>query len=280
MRMSLGFGLVAAIAIACSAYAGAPVEVPLVPGKAQKVSEGRRVADYTAVAQAIIAVLNGKLALPVPAYTMELYSEQADFEQALVTKMKFKPETARTTASFAKAFVGAQRVIVNEPALAQLPWPDRVETLAHEIVHTCQLELAGNRSLVRYQWLVEGFAEWSSHQVAHELGVVDFARSREDIILRVRAAKAQVGLAQLADLDSLEQWITERKKRSFDAMYPYSFLVTEFLIERHSRDKAIEFFRRRRDSSDAAANFKAAFGEDLSQFQAALDAHLDRLIGR
>ena len=67
--------------------------------------------------------------------------------------MKLKPDVARTTATFAKAFVGNRRVMVNEPALAEWPWPERVVTLAHEIVHACQLELSGHRGLVRYQWV-------------------------------------------------------------------------------------------------------------------------------
>ena len=86
------------------------------------------------------------------------------------------------------------------------------------------------------------------------------------------------GLAPLADLDSLEQWVSERSKRSFDASYPYVFLVMEFLFERHSYDSVLEFFRRRRESADAAANFQAVFGENLGEFQSALDRHLARLL--
>ena len=37
--------------------------------------------------------------------------------------------------------------MINEPALAQWPWSERVVTLAHELVHASQLELAGHRSL-------------------------------------------------------------------------------------------------------------------------------------
>jgi hypothetical protein len=236
------------------------------------------VEDYARLAHAIVAVLNGKLKLPVPAYSMEIYAVPAEFEQALVEKMKLKPDVARVTASFAKAFVGNRRVMVNEPALAEWPWPERVVTLAHEIVHTCQLELSAHRSLVRYQWLIEGFAEWGGYRVAHELGTVDFPSTRADILKKVRGARASTGLAPLADLDTLEQWIAERKKRGFDASYPYAFLATEFLMERHSYERTLDFFRKRRESADAAANFKAAFGESLGEFQLALDRHLARLL--
>ena len=276
------FAIVASVSSAAALLPGtsvtAPAEVPLSAGSTGPISESRHVDNYARLAHAIVEVLHDELKLPVPAYVMEIYSERAEFEQALVTKMKLKLDVARNIATFSKAFVGNRRVMVNEPALAELPWRERVVTVAHEIVHACQLELAGNRSLVRYQWLIEGFAEWSAYRVAHELGTIDFAASRSDIVKKVRGARAVTGLAPLADLDSLEQWVSERKKRSFDASYPYAFLAFEFLIERHSYDLALEFFRRRRESADPAANFKAAFGENLSDFQLALDQHLAKVL--
>lgn len=278
VRLATLAGIASAVTYLPISSVAAPAEVPLSAGFAGPISEGRQVEDYARLAHAIVAVLNGKLKLPVPAYAMEIYSVRSEFEQALVAKMKLKPEVARSTAAFAKAFVGNRRVMVNEPALAEWPWPERVVTLAHEIVHACQLELSGHRSLVRYQWLVEGFAEWSAYRVAHELGTVDFAASRSEIVKKVRAARAATGLASLADLDSFEQWVAERKKRGFQASYPYAFLAVEFLMERHSYDRTLEFFRRRRGSADAAANFEAAFGENLGEFQLALDRHLARLL--
>jgi hypothetical protein len=277
-RFAILTSIASAVALSPSTSLPAPAEVLLSAGPTGPITEGRRVDDYARLARAIVGVLNTRLQLPVPAYSMEIYSVPAEFEQALITKMKFKPDVARTTATFAKAFVGNRRVMVNEPALAEWPWPERVVTLAHEIVHACQLELSGHRSLVRYQWLVEGFAEWGGYRVAHELGIVDFAASRSDILKKARKAKATTGLAPLADLDSLEQWIAERKKRSFDASYPYAFLAVEFLMQRHSYERTLDFFRRRRESADPATNFKAAFGENLSEFQLALDRHLAELL--
>ncbi|MBI3372960.1 MAG: hypothetical protein HY017_14565 [Betaproteobacteria bacterium] len=72
----------------------------------------------------------------------------------------------RKVDEYAKAAVGNRRVMVNERAMAAWNWPERMVGLAHEIVHTSQQELAGQRSLVRYQWLVEGFAERVAYRVA------------------------------------------------------------------------------------------------------------------
>lgn len=277
-RSAVFAGIALAMALLPGPSVAAPAEVPLSGDPTGPISEGRKVDDYARLAHAIVGVLNGKLGLPVPAYTMEIYSSPSEFEQALITKMKLKPDLARTTATFAKAFVGNRRVMVNEIALAEWAWPERVVTLAHETVHACQLELARQRSLVRYQWLIEGFAEWGGYRVAHELGIVDFAASRADIVRRVRGARAAAGFAPLVDLDSFEQWVSERKKRGFDASYPYAFLAVEFLMERHSYDRTLDFFRRRRESADAALNFKTAFGESLTDFQSALDQHLAKLL--
>lgn len=61
-------------------------------------------------------------------------------------------------------------------------------------------------------------------------------------------------------------------------MYPYVFLVLDFLVERHSYERTIDFFRRRRGSADAGANFRAAFGESLPEFQAAVDARKAKVL--
>ncbi|TWO72395.1 hypothetical protein FN976_06750 [Caenimonas sedimenti] len=234
--------------------------------------------DYRSAAQAIAGVLGNELRLPVPAYTMEVHATRAGFEAGLVQHLKLTPESARSTAAFAKAAVGGRRVLVNDPLLSADPWPERLVTIAHEVVHASQLELAGNRSLVRNQWLVEGFAEWVAFRIVHELGVRRLPEEKAKMLSQVRGAQAKVGLAPLADMDTLAQWLLVRQARGFDATYPYAFLATDFLIERHSYDKVLAYFRRHRNSADSQANFVAVFGETLPAFQLALDAHLARTL--
>jgi hypothetical protein len=258
--------------------AAGPKEIPLVLIDAQAAVRGQDIADYATAADSIVWVLTRKLQLPVPRFTMEIYSTREEFEAALIEHLKLKPEVARSAASFAKAAVGNRRVLVNETAMAARTWPERLTTLSHETVHASQLELSGNRSLTRYQWLAEGFAEWIAFQVTQELGVSDLRASRENMIIKVRAVNRQDGLVPLAQMDSIDQWISVRKDRGFDATYPFAFLVLDFLVERHSYAQVLDYFRRHRDSRDSAANFSAAFGEGLPAFQAALDRHLAKLL--
>lgn len=254
----------------------APLEIRL-PSQAPEtpvVASG--IVDYLTAAHAIIGVLTQKLQLPMPAYILEVHGDTAEFEAALVRHLQLKPETARSAAGFAKAAVGNRRIVVNERLLGASDWPDRIVTLSHEMVHATQLELAGHRSVVRYQWLVEGFAEWAAFRVAHELGTSSLPVRRADMVGRVRAVRDK--LAPLAQMDTLAQWIETRRERGFDAMYPYSYFAVEFLIERHSYDAALGYFRRHRGSPDAPAHFEAAFGETLAQFQLALEAHMAKVL--
>jgi hypothetical protein len=50
----------------------------------------------------------------------------------------------------------------------------------------------------------------------------------------------------------------------------------DFLLERHGVPAMLDYFRRFAASDDRAANFRAAFGEDLETFEAALSARLRR----
>jgi hypothetical protein len=264
------------LALACAAAPAlaAPVEIRLPSGPAPTPVVPSGIASYPQAVQAIVDVLSGPLMLPVPAYRMEVHSDRAEFEQALLRHLRLPPETARQASGFAKAAVGNRRILVNDTLMARSPWPERLLTLSHEMVHATQLELAGHRSVVRNQWLVEGFAEWVAFRVVQELGTQSLAEARASMLRRVRAARAGPGLAPLADLDTLAQWVDERERRGFDAAYPYAYLVVDFLIERHSYERVLDYFRRHRAGGEASAHFEAAFGETVAQFQQAVDARM------
>ncbi|MBC7994123.1 MAG: hypothetical protein H7Z15_12885 [Rhizobacter sp.] len=246
------------------------------PGATPVAASGIR--SYPQAVQAIVDVLAGPLGLPIPAYRMEVHSDPAEFEQALVRHLGVSAETARQAAGFAKAAVGSRRILVNDTLMSRDAWPERLLTLAHEMVHATQLELAGHQSLVRNQWLVEGFAEWVAFRVVQELGTHSLADERASMLRRVRTARDGRGLAPLADLHTFAQWVREREQRGFDAAYPYAYFVTDMLIERHGYAQVLEYFRRHRSRGETAAHFQAAFGESVPQFQQVLDRRMAELL--
>jgi len=241
--------------------------------------EGQAGQDYPTAVTEIRGVLVGRLNLPMPEVVLESCATREIFEATLVRQLKLKPASAATAAKFAKAIVGNNKIIISEQAMAEYDWPRRVLTMAHEMVHLSQLDLAERRrSLVRYQWLTEGFAEHVGYEVVVALGRDDMGRVRADQIARVREVRRRGLLPRLAEVDSMDQWIASRDQRGFDAAYPFAFLVIEVLEERHSRQAVLDYFRRFASSADPAANFRSAFGESLESFQQALDRRFASLL--
>jgi hypothetical protein len=265
------------LALAAGAAQANPREIVL-PSTPAPAPSFQGISDYPAAVQAIVNVLAGTLGLPVPAYTMEVHAQPADFQQALMRHLRLQPETAATAMRFAKAAVGNRRVLVNDALMLRDDWPARLLTLAHEMAHTSQLELAGHRSLVRNQWLVEGFAEWVALRVVDRLGARPLATEHADVVQRVRAVRDAGKLAPLEQLDTLGQWVLARQQRGFDALYPYAYLAVDLLVERHSLQQVLAYFSRHRDSADAQAHFEAAFGRTLAQFQLEFDEHLAQVL--
>ena len=253
--------------------------VPITTLQERDTSHARQIADYPSAVDAIVSVLDSRFGLSVPRYTLEIYSTSEAFERGLVKYMGMDPALAQSTARFAKAGVGSGRVLINEPAIAEWSWPRRIEMLSHELVHTVQLQLANNRSLVRNQWLTEGFAEWMTFHVTDALGFEDVAHATERMISQVRQVRRQGGLPRLVHVDSLAQWSAARSKYGFQATYSLSFLVMDHLIERHSYQAVVNYFQLFRVSDDHVANFSAAFGESVDDFEADLEQHLALLLG-
>lgn len=261
--------------LACHA---APQEIPIAMTGASDGLDARQISDYPSAIDAIVRVLVQKFELPVPPLTLEIHSTREEFEAGLIKDLGLKPALARSTAAFAKAAVGVRVVLINELAVAELSWPDRIELLAHELAHTVQLGLTGQRPLNRQQWLTEGFAEWIAYAVTDSLGLDDMSRARSRIIGKLQATQRVGSLPRLAQLDAFAQWIAARTKYGYDATFSLSFLVVEFLIGRHSFNAILDYFRRFRGSANYVGNFNSAFGESLDDFEVELDRHLAQLL--
>jgi len=256
----------------------APREIPIAITESSDRPDPRKIADYASAIDAIVRVLMQKFDLPVPRHTFTIYRTREEFEAALIEHMRLAPALAQSTASFAQAAVGGQRILVNEVEVEKLSWPERIELIAHEITHTVQLELAGHRSLVRQQWLTEGFAEWIAYSVTESLGLDDLSRQRARIIALLRAEGGVGSLPSLAEMNTLAQFIGARRKYGFAATFSHSFLIVECLMKRHSFGAVVEYFRHFKVSGNYAANFHLAFGEKVEDFEAESARCLTRLL--
>ena len=270
--------VLAASAVFVPSCDAAPQEISTAIGERGAPVDPRQIADYPSAIRAIVRVITDKFALTVPRHPLRIYPSREEFEGGLIEHLGLNPALARSTASFAKAAVGGGGVLINEVEVAGLTWPERIELMAHELAHTVQLELTGHRPLNRLQWLTEGYAEWLAYVVTDGLGLDSMARVRVRIVAQLRALGGVRSLPRLGDLDAFANWIEARRKYGYAATFSLSFLAVEFLMERHSYGATIDYFRRFRDSWDYHANFKAAFGEALEDFDAALILHLAKTL--
>ena len=275
----LGLVAVATAAITLPlAVQAAPQELLLELSAGSDIPDGRNVKGYPATVDAIVRVMVQKFQLPVPRGKLLIYATREDFKQGLVEHLKISPNLAESTARFAKSAVGSCNVLVNEPAIADSPWPQRIELLAHELTHSVQLTLANRCSLARPQWLIEGSAEWMAFNVTASLQLDDIKDVRVRLAERVRALGKEGDLPRLTRLESFDQWVNARNKYGFDRTYSLAFLVTDFLVARYSLMQLADYFRRFEHSNDHRANFSAAFGESVESFERALEAYLAELL--
>jgi len=270
--------MAAGAAFAISSHAG-PQELPLEMSARTDIPDGSTVKSYPAAVDAIVRAMVHKFQLPAPHGKLLIYATREEFEQGLIEHLKIAPELAQSTARFGKSAVGNCNVLVNEPAVADSTWPVRIELLAHELAHSVQLTVANRCGLARHQWLLEGFAEWMAFNVTDALKLDDMTQVRARLAAKVRVLRRKDQLPGVMQLDSFAQWVAARHKYGFDGTYSFAFLVTDFLIERHSLRQIVEYFRGFERSSDHLANFRFAFGETPEEFGRALDLHLKELLG-
>ena len=277
--LSSGKSIFAALLAGCVVCAhAAPQAFPIKISPGPNPPEAKRIANYPDAIGAIVWVIVNKLGLPAPRGTLEVHATRESFERALVEHLKITPVLAQSTAQFAKSAVGGHTVLVNAPAVADSTWPQRIELLAHELAHCEQLTLANRPALSRPQWLIEGYAEWIAFKVTDALGLDNLAGARQRKIAKLRKLRRERELPKLVLIVSFSEWVEARQTYGFDGTYSLAFLATDFLIRRHSPLDAADYFRRFEHSDDDAANFHAAFGEDLGNFEHALDRHLDSLL--
>jgi hypothetical protein len=258
--------------VACAASVSGPRLVPVPPPDTYCPARLERILHYQDALAAIARTFEGPLGLQRPRAVLELLADRRSFEAALV-ESGYPPEFARATARRVDLIGGYRRVLVNETALAPLPWSDRVRLLAHELAHALQYELGGGRRGASEQWLREGFAEWVARRVIEELGGLSLGGSRRGSLARTRRLRRD-GSLPLDAMGTFPQWVELLGGHDRDAVYAYAFLAAEFALERHGLPAVLRYFSLFATSDDRTACFREAFGEDLATFEAALRERL------
>jgi hypothetical protein len=270
-----GMGVFLALACAaagCASAASWPRVISPADVRARPAAQGEWVEDYDTALATIAAVMRRELGLPDVPASLYFYRDGDAFRGALLAQ-GYDEQLAADAAGTLTAIGGFRRILLNDAALRDLEWPYRIALLAHELTHTVQYEVGGGTRGTSEQWLREGFAEWVEVQVLAALGFTTPAQARSIAVRRVRAARV---LPVLGDMVTFPDWVRTGLRVGTDATYAQAMLAVELLVERRGVEAMLGYFRLFADSQDRLGNFRRAFGEDLSSFEAVLRAHLQR----
>ena len=261
---------------ACTASTGGPVVLSIPDARAQSVRVGAWIDTYDTAVVSIAAIMERDLGLPAIQASLYFYADRNAFQQALELD-GYEPALARDAAATLSGIAGFRRVVLNDANLRWLEWPNRVALLAHELTHTVQYEFSRGRRSTSEQWLREGFAEWVEVYVMDVLDMTTWTQARAVAVQRVRDAARKQPLPAFAEMVTYPDWVRTIQRTGETAVYAQALLAADLLIARHGRDAVVGYFRLFEDSEDRLANFRAAFGQDLTAFEAALRDHLARL---
>lgn len=270
--------LAALLTASCAARVDPPRTIVLDQLQARPEPRAEFVDDYEGAMASIAAITEKELGLPKLQGTVYLLADR-DAMYAVLSESGADPATATGAADTMLALGTHRAVYVNQASFARLNWNARLLLLSHEAAHVAQYELAAGKRSTSDQWLREGFADWVQAYVTEKMQVGTM--TRDSILERNSRFIARPGMREqlpsLSRLANFPEWVAVANSPASRALYPYAYVATDFLIRRHSVDEAITYFRLFATSDDRVANFRQAFGEDWSAFDAALQQHISQL---
>jgi hypothetical protein len=223
----------------------------------------------------LIAVLKD-IGLALPNTQVYIYPSRAAFRRGIVEDGQLNPEGADELARFAVGLARPGRVLLN--GRLSDSGGEWLRLVAHKLTHVAQFDLAGGEGRAD-QWLAEGVAEYVAFQALERMGVGSLDKQRA---VALRRARGQAALAQsrldLATLGSPRQFTLRHQREGSTATYHLTFLLADYLVQRHGFGKMLEYFGRLRTRSSAAA-FAATFGQTLQDFEREVLPHLKRAMG-
>ena len=241
-----------------------------VPGIASGVQVvGERGTDDIA---RVVDVLTTQVGLPLPVNTrVHVYTTREAFRRGLVQDAAMGEDGADELAAFAIGIARPGRALLNgRMADGGREW---VRLVAHELTHVAQFELAGGEGRAE-QWLAEGMAEHVAFQVLERLGGGSLAGHRRVALARVQQQPAFAhGRIELSTLGSPRDFTLRHQREGSVETYHLTFLLADYLIERHGFDAMVKYFARLKRLPSAAA-FRSAFGYSIAVFESEALAHL------
>lgn len=233
----------------------------------------REFVTHEQAVRGVAAIMVRDLRLPVPPrLTMYVYSSRSIFEEGLVNDGRVSRLRAAELSDFA-AGIGKRRQLLLHHAGA-ISSPEWLRLLAHELTHVSQIEMAQGEGRAD-QWLAEGMAEWTAFHVLERLHLDTLARRRAAAVQGVRRHPAlSAGRLDLETLGSPQGFTTRHLRDGSQQTYQLVFLLADQLIERHGYDRLLEYFSSFARRADRRANFEAAFGQSLAEFEQEALTHL------
>jgi hypothetical protein len=260
--------LVLALTLALAGCVGGRTVVPVTmePASQPIPQSAYEFVTHEQAVRGIAAILTRDLRLPVPQQvTVYVYSSRRIFEEGLVQDGQVSRLRAAELSDFA-AGIGKRRQLLlhHNGAVWTADW---LRLVAHELTHVSQIEIAGGEGRAE-QWLAEGMAEWTAFHVLERLRLDTLLRRRAAAMQAVRRHPAVVGgRLDLETLGTPGGFTNRHLRDGSQATYQLVFLLADRLIEREGFDRLVEYFETFRTRGDRRANFRAAFGQSLAEFE-------------
>jgi len=205
------------------------------------------------------------LGLVLPAgVQVYVYDTRAAFRRGLIDEAYVATDRVEEIASFAAGLARPGRVLLHSKAArGRREWR---RLIAHELTHVAQFALAGGDGRAD-QWLAEGVAERVAFEVLERLGLDTLAERRARALTGARQHPGfAAGRLDLAALGSPREFTLRHQRDGSLETYQLSFLMADYLVERHGLDGVLGYFRRcQRLDRDRA--FTAAFGRTITEFE-------------
>ena len=264
-----------ALAVAAAGCAGGRTVVP-VSMDAAAMAMPQSAYEFVTQEQAVrgvAAILVRDLRMPVPQrVTVYVYSSRRIFEEGLVQDGQVSRLQAAELSDFA-AGIGKRRQLLlhHAGAVSSADW---LRLVAHELTHVSQIEMARGEGRAA-QWLAEGMAEWTAFHVLERLRLDTLLGRRAAAMRGVRGHPSLAeGRLDLETLSSPQGFTTRHLRDGSQQTYQLAFLLADHLIRREGFERVVEYFRLFGERADRHANFTAAFGQSLAQFEQEALAHL------